>query len=111
MSDREQLVFAALADPTRRQLIEILVAEGQKTATDLSSQLPITRQGTAKHLSILVDAGLVEKQHVGRETLYTLNPEPLRDTVEWVEAVNALWGKRLQALRDYLLDDQANQPE
>jgi DNA-binding transcriptional ArsR family regulator len=111
MSNREQLVFAALADPTRRQLIETLSADGEKTITELSDRLPITRQGTTKHLNVLAEAGLVAKRHAGRETIYTFNPEPLEETVSWVESVNALWDKRLQALRAYLLEDADNQTD
>ena len=89
MSDREQRVFAALADPTRRQIVESLAVTGSTTATELAARLPITRQGVAKHLGILADAGLVEAQRKGRETIYTLVPDPLQDTVAWVEAIHA----------------------
>jgi DNA-binding transcriptional ArsR family regulator len=107
MTDRQQRVFAALADPTRRQIVESLSAGGSTTATELATRLPITRQGVAKHLGILADAGLVETQRQGRETIYTLVPEPLQDTVDWVEAIHATWDKRLSALRDYLAGSDA----
>ncbi|MCB9450980.1 MAG: helix-turn-helix transcriptional regulator [Anaerolineaceae bacterium] len=109
MTLKEQDVFGAVADPTRRQLLETLSIEGDKTATELAKRFPITRQGVAKHLRILEDAGLVSTQHEGRETIYTFHPEPLAETVSWVESINAAWDERLQALRDYLLAESDNE--
>ncbi len=109
MSGLEQLVFAALGDSTRRQIIEKLCADGDQTATALASQFPISRQGIAKHLGILADANLVTVRRAGRETIYALNPDPLDLTTDWVQAISAAWDQRLRALRDYLLDDDAAQ--
>ena len=111
VSDQQQRVFAALADPTRRQIVEALSTEGDTTATELATRLPITRQGVAKHLSILAEAGLVKTQRQGRETVYILVPEPLRETVAWVEAIHATWDKRLRALYDYLSNTGSDSPE
>lgn len=105
MSTLEQRVFAALADSTRREIIEKLCADGDQTATALASQFPISRQGVAKHLGILADAKLVTTRRAGRETIYALNPDPLDMTTDWVQSINAAWDKRLRALRDYLLED------
>src|SRR4051794_41759461 len=70
-------VFAALADPTRRRLVETLARGGTVTASGLAEQLPITRQAVAKHLSALRGAELVSSTRVGRETHYKLRPQPL----------------------------------
>lgn len=103
-ADREQAVFLALADPTRRWLLERLAVEGERTATELAQALPMTRQGVAKHLKILAEAELVTVQQVGRDRRYGLTPEPLQETVAWVTAVTAQWDKRLQALYAYLAE-------
>ena len=84
MIDAKQEVFAALADPNRRTIIEILIDDGAKTATQLVDNLPITRQGITKHLNILADAGLVDKisavlQAVGLPT--EIPPDLDRNTI------------------------------
>ena len=101
-ADSKQRVFVALADPTRRLLIETLSAAGDKTATQLANELPITRQGVAKHLRILADADLVTVRKVGRDRYYTLQPDHLNEAVTWVDRVRAQWSRRLSALSDYL---------
>lgn len=104
MSDKDtkQQLFLALADPTRRLLIETLSASGDKTATELAQNLPITRQGVSKHLRILADANLVSVRQKGRDRFYTLQPEQLTHAVTWVDLVQAQWNRRLTALSDYL---------
>lgn len=99
-------LFSALADPTRRTIIERLVSDGSSTATVLAGDLTISRQATAKHLNQLETSGLAISQKVGRETRYTLNPEPLRAVSEWVERVEGEWRSRLQLLASSLDDDQ-----
>ena len=93
--------FAAIADPTRRRLIETL-ARGPATATGLAADLPITRQAVAKHLGLLRDADLVGSDRVGRETVYTLQPEGLRSVAEWSARVGREWERRLGKLDDLL---------
>ena len=70
--------FAALADPTRRFLLDLLFARDGRTLTELASELEMTRFGVMKHLRILEDAGLVVTQRSGREKLHYLNPAPIR---------------------------------
>ncbi len=91
-------VFAALADPTRRRLIETLAGGGSATASSLAAGLPITRQAVAKHLAALGRARLVRPRRVGRETRYTLDVAPLSDAAEWITLVGAEWDERLAAL-------------
>ena len=111
-NDLEQRVFAALADPMRRLLIEKLSTEGTKTATEFARELPITRQGVSKHLKILEEAELVSKRQEGRERHYSLAPHPLARTVSWVTAVTEQWNQRLLALYDYLAtEDDAQQSQ
>lgn len=92
-------VFSALADPTRRSVLETLSTRGNVTASGLARSLPISRQAVAKHLSSLREANLVSSERVGRETVYELRPEPLADAAVWIERVGAEWDQRLRALR------------
>ncbi len=71
-------VFRALADPTRRHLLDRLFARDGRTLTDLESELAMTRFGVMKHLRLLEDAGLVVSRRRGREKLHFLNPVPIR---------------------------------
>src|SRR5204862_6377142 len=82
-------VFAALADPTRREVLRSLSQRPDLTASPLAGELPITRQAVAKHLAALHKAGLVEPQRVGRETHYRLTPAPLTDAMDWMAAAGA----------------------
>jgi len=95
-------VFAALADPTRRQVVQSLAGGSTITASRLAQDLPITRQAVAKHLSALDHAGLVAAERRGRETHYRLTPAPLTEAATWMAAVGAQWDDRLDALRSHL---------
>lgn len=92
-------VFSALADPTRRSVLETLSSGATVTASGLARSLPISRQAVAKHLASLRDANLVSAERVGRETVYELHPEPLEDAAAWITRVGAEWDRRLEALR------------
>jgi DNA-binding transcriptional ArsR family regulator len=95
-------VFAALADPTRRDLLVNLAEHSPKTATQLAEEYPITRQGILKHLRILEDARLVAVHQQGREKRYTLTPEPLSNIDEWIKQISAKWDERLLRLKTLL---------
>jgi DNA-binding transcriptional ArsR family regulator len=90
-------VFAALADPTRREVIGRLAQE-PLSASGLAGELPITRQAVAKHLAALDRAGLVQARRVGRETRYALHPEPMGEAMAWMASVGAQWDDRLARL-------------
>ena len=91
-------VFAALADPTRREVVRSLAQRPGLTASHLAGELPMTRQAVAKHLSALSGAGLVQARRDGRETRYTLTPAPLAGAIEWMTDVGAEWDDRLARL-------------
>jgi DNA-binding transcriptional ArsR family regulator len=79
-------VFKALADPTRRQLLDRLFARDGLTLTELASDADMTRFGVMKHLRILEDAGLVVPRRSGREKLHFLNPIPIRQILDrWID--------------------------
>jgi DNA-binding transcriptional ArsR family regulator len=95
--DAAGLVFSALGDPTRRRLLAA-VAEHPATATELAGDMPISRQAVVKHLNALSDAGLLERERVGRDVRYHLTPAPLSAAVSWMADVGGQWDRRLAAL-------------
>jgi DNA-binding transcriptional ArsR family regulator len=92
-------VFNALADPTRRALLQTIAEQPAATATALAAALPITRQAVVKHLTALEDAGLLEREREGREVHYTVHAAPLNDAVSWMATVGGAWDERLARLR------------
>jgi DNA-binding transcriptional ArsR family regulator len=95
---RADAVFAALADPTRRLLVERMAGASTVTASGLASELPISRQAVAKHLAALARAKLVRSARVGRETRYSLDATPLSEAARWIARVGAEWDGRLEDL-------------
>lgn len=92
-------VLAALADPTRRRLLDVLSARGQATATTLADGLPVSRQAVVKHLAVLDAAGLVDGVKVGREVRYAVRSEALDTTARWMAALAAEWDRRLAKIK------------
>ena len=97
-ADREQAVFAALSDPTRRAVLRSIARGEASTATELAARLPVSRQAVAKHLAQLEQAKLVDAERVGRETRFAATPAPLTDAIGWMTAVGSQWDERLAAL-------------
>ncbi|MEA2628537.1 MAG: hypothetical protein QOJ10_997 [Chloroflexota bacterium] len=100
----DNAVFVALADPTRRQLLERL-ATGPTTATGLSDRFPITRQAVVKHLGMLAEAGMVAKERHGREVRYHLEAAPLGEASAWLTTLSARWEQRLIRLKRYVEEE------
>lgn len=101
-------VFAALADPTRRLMVEALLRDGSTSVPALSAVLPITRQAVAKHLSTLDHAGLVERAPAaGREVRYRLRAGALTPASAWLAGAEAAWEDRLVRLKDAVESGQS----
>ena len=99
-------VFKALADPTRRQLLDELYKHDGQTLTELESRLPMSRFGVMKHLRVLEDARLVVTRRRGREKLHYLNPVPIRLVYErWVSKYAEPWAATLTGLKRRLEDE------
>jgi DNA-binding transcriptional ArsR family regulator len=92
-------VLSALADPTRRQLLDQMAARGEATASRLADGLPISRQAVIKHLAVLDAAGLVESTKVGREVRFGVRPEALDTTARWMASLAADWDRRLAKIK------------
>lgn len=101
-----ETVFEAVADPTRRAILDRLRSGGPLSIRDLCAPLPMSRQAVTKHLDTLAACGLIEVRRVGRERLHRLDPQPLRALDDWLAPYAAAWDERLARLPDYLEEEQ-----
>lgn len=92
-------VLTALADPTRRRLLDQLSAAGSATATALAEDLPISRQAVVQHLAVLDAVGLVSGRRDGRERRFQVRAERLSETARWMNGLAAQWDSRLAAIK------------
>jgi DNA-binding transcriptional ArsR family regulator len=90
-------VFEALADPTRRRILELL-ADGERSAGDLAGEFAISRPGVSRHLRVLRAAGLVRARGDGQRRLYSVDPAPLAEVEQWLARYRLFWAQRLDAL-------------
>ena len=99
----DQTVFRALADPSRRRLLDLLFERDGRTLTELESELPMTRFGVMKHLRVLEEAGLITTRKVGRERLHYLNPVPIQLISDrWINKYSAVRASALADLKTAL---------
>jgi DNA-binding transcriptional ArsR family regulator len=96
--------FTALANPVRRQLLELLV-DGPRTAGDLARQIDLSRPAVSEHLQVLRNAEVVRGEPSGRERYYHLNPAPLLEANAWLQQFERYWRERIDALSK-LLDEE-----
>ena len=89
------LVFTALADATRRQLLERLATDGAASASTIADELPITRQAIAKHLTVLEKAGLVSRARHGKAVCFQVEPHQLGATGRWLQRMAGRWESEL----------------
>ncbi len=92
-------LWSAIGDPTRRQLLDLLLAGGGGTATSLATRLPVTRQAVAKHLAVLDRVGLVHGAPAGRERRYRVDEGQLAAAAAQLESVGSAWDARLQRIK------------
>ena len=97
--DEDESLWAAVGEPSRRQLLDSLLSRGEATATALAADSPLTRQAVSKHLAVLDRAGLVESRREGREVRYSVRPDRLDAATRSMAEVAATWDKRLQAIK------------
>ena len=89
--------FAALADPTRRRIVELL-ADGERDVADLGSHFDVSQPAISRHLRVLRDSGLVRVRPQAQRRLYSLEPAPLAELDEWLDRYRSFWAQRLDAL-------------
>ncbi len=96
------VVFSALSDATRRDVLRRLSERGPSTLSELAAVMPVTRQAVAKHLAMLEEAGLVAATGETRRRRYRLTPAPLAEALGWMVDVGAEWDERLEALKRHV---------
>ena len=100
-------VFAALANPTRRDVLDLLL-DGPRPVQDIAERFDMARPSVSEHLKVLRDAGLVTETRHGRQRHYAVQPEPLRDLQRWLSPYERFWRGKLGDLREFL-DTQEEQ--
>ncbi len=93
--------YAALAEPHRRQILDLLRGE-ERSVGDLVERLTLSQPGVSKHLKVLREAGLVAVRSHGKQRLYALRSQPLAEVDAWLEPYRAYWSERLDALERHL---------
>ena len=106
--ESRDLAFNALADPTRRAVLDLLRA-GTRPAGDIARAFTVSRPAISKHLSILRRAHLVEERREGRHRLYQLNPEPLREVDTWLQQYREFWTASLSNLKAFVEAEYAKE--
>lgn len=103
---QEQMVFRAIADPTRRSIMAML-AEGERSLSEISAEYEMTRPAVTKHLKILEQGGLIRVRASGRERLHRLQPETLKTVADWVNFFSQFWDEKLANLKQAVeMDDE-----
>ncbi|MFG2275805.1 ArsR/SmtB family transcription factor [Streptomyces chartreusis] len=92
-------LWSAIGDPTRRTLIDLLLASGTGTATSLSAELPLTRQAVSKHLTVLDRVGLIHAEPAGRERHYRIDQAQLARAAAQLATVGSAWDARLHRIK------------
>lgn len=94
-------VFQAIADPTRRQIINMLTAESMNL-NSVAEQFDVSRPAISKHIKILVECGLIDITQKGRERYCEAKPERLKEVSDWVEQYSRFWDMKLDALKQFV---------
>lgn len=102
MSQPHDVLFRALADPTRRAIFERLCRDGDQTVAALTTRAEVSQPAVSKHLAVLKQAGLVRDRHEGRQTHYSVRPGALAPLVDWTSQMAGFWQSRFDSLEDLL---------
>jgi DNA-binding transcriptional ArsR family regulator len=106
----QEATFQALADPTRRAVLDLL-RRGSQPAGQIANAFPVSRPAISKHLRLLRRAHLVREHREGRNRIYHLNPEPLRAVDSWIEQYRVFWAASLNNLKNFVESEYARETE
>jgi DNA-binding transcriptional ArsR family regulator len=101
-------IFQAIADSTRRAILDRL-RDGEQPVKQLAEPFNMSMPAISQHLQVLCEAGLVQVRKEGRQRLYRLNPEPLKEVSEWVNPYEQFWQEKLDALGKYLEENPCSE--
>ncbi|MEP3278598.1 MAG: metalloregulator ArsR/SmtB family transcription factor [Stappiaceae bacterium] len=104
-ADRLTTILKAASDPTRRELLTLLVQHGATRVTDLATHFDVSLNAVSKHIKILEGAGLVSRKTAWREHLIEANLEPIAEIDKWFTQLRSIWDMRLEALDIVLVKD------
>ena len=99
--------FTALAEPTRRRIIEMIAIRGEMTATDISENFPVSAPAISQHLKVLKETNLVSMEKRAQKRIYTVNPEGIGEIEHWVQRMRRMWTERFDALEALLLKEHS----
>ena len=105
---RNLSVFGAVADPTRRAILDLL-RRGELSAGEIADRFPVSRPAVSRHLRVLRKAGLLRQSRAAQSRRYSLNAAPLREVDRWLNAYRAFWGARLHDLKRYVEEQERKQ--
>ena len=103
--------FHALAEPTRRQIVEMLAREGAMTAGDIQARFSVSAPAISQHLKVLREAGVVQVEKRAQQRIYRINPESMLELEAWAKRVRELWTGRFDALDALLRAEQSKSPQ
>ena len=92
-------LWSAIGEPSRRRVLDVLVRDGEATASAVSREVPFTRQAVTKHLAVLESARLVTRQRTGREVRYQVDPDRLDEAAQAMTRIASTWDRRLVAIK------------
>lgn len=109
MPQQQQQLFYALADPTRRNIVELLATNGEMSATDIYQNFTMSHPAVSQHLKVLREADLVHLEKRAQRHIYDLNPEAMRELSKWVEQMTELWDDQFDRLDKVLEQEKEKQ--
>jgi DNA-binding transcriptional ArsR family regulator len=110
VTDAADAVFRALADPTRREMLELL-REGERTVLELAEPFRMSQPAISQHLAVLRDSGLVSFRRDGRNRIYRIEPKKLQTVDDWLAHYRHFWTGKLWALGEYLDEEEKKKPK
>lgn len=110
MVTHDSPVYGAIADPTRREILDLLRC-GERSAGEIAEQFPVSRPAISRHLRVLREAGLVRERREAQSRIYRLDLKPLRELDRWLEHYRVFWAARLQALKHHVESRPIPHPE
>jgi DNA-binding transcriptional ArsR family regulator len=104
-------VFAAIAQPTRRSILEMLAGSGQLSVADIAGRFRVSPPAISQHLKVLREARLVRMQKRKQQRIYEINPAAVHDVEEWAKRMTALWNERFDRLENLSKEEEAETPK